>query len=184
AFGSSSYLVVKNHPEVSVKTGTTNDKRDNWTIGYTPSILVAVWVGNNDNSPMSYVASGVTGASPIWNEIISFALKDKKQEWPIKPEDVVGAHVCSLSGKMPNPDSPCQTRFEYFIKDTVPDEPETLRNFVEVNKETGQLATSKTPDEIKEMQEKTIIFDPLWMPLCLDCPVQTEAQIVKYPLSQ
>ncbi|MBU1127174.1 PBP1A family penicillin-binding protein, partial [Patescibacteria group bacterium] len=112
AFGSSSYLVVKNHPEVSVKTGTTNDKRDNWTIGYTPSILVAVWVGNNDNSPMSYVASGVTGASPIWNEIISFALKDKKQEWPIKPEDVVGAHVCSLSGKMPNPDSPCQTRFE------------------------------------------------------------------------
>ncbi len=182
AFGSSSYLVVNDHPEISVKTGTTNDKRDNWTIGYTPSILVAVWVGNNDNSAMSYVASGVTGASPIWNRIIGFALKDGKQEWPIKPEKVVGAHVCSLSGKMPNPESPCQTRFEYFIEGTVPNEPETLKNFVEVNKETNQLATSKTPDDLKEMQEKTIIFDPLWMPFCLDCQVQTEAQIVKYPL--
>ena len=79
-FGISSWLDIKNHPEVSVKTGTTNDLRDNWTIGWNPAILVATWVGNNDNTPMSYVASGITGASPIWNKIISYALKDKKAQ--------------------------------------------------------------------------------------------------------
>jgi len=178
AFGPSSYLVVKNHPEVSVKTGTTNDRRDNWTIGYNPSRLVAVWVGNNDNTAMSYVASGVTGASPIWNKIMTFALKDQKQEWPLKPEDVVGVSVCNLSGKMPNPDSPCETRFEYFLEGTVPSEVENLKTFVEVDKTNGQLASGKTPPENKEMQEHQIIFDPLGIPFCLDCPFPTESIII------
>ncbi|MGB9637353.1 MAG: transglycosylase domain-containing protein, partial [Microgenomates group bacterium] len=79
-FGPSSYLVVRNHPEVSVKTGTTNERRDNWTIGYTPSYLVAVWVGNNNNSQMSSVTSGVTGASPIWNRIFRYILEKQDQE--------------------------------------------------------------------------------------------------------
>ena len=175
AFGPSSYLVIKNHPEVSVKTGTTNDRRDNWTIGYNPSRLVAVWVGNNDNTAMSYVASGITGASPIWNKIMTFALKDQKQEWPLKPEDVVGASVCNLSGKMPNPDSPCETRFEYFLEGTVPSEVENLKTFVEVDKTNGQLASGKTPPENKEMQEHQVIFDPLGIPFCLDCPFPTES---------
>ena len=151
AFGAGSYLVVKNHPEVSVKTGTTNDKRDNWTIGFTPSRLVAVWVGNNDNEPMSYVASGITGASPIWNKIMSFVLKDTEQEWPTKPEGVVGAQVCALSGKAPNPEAPCETRFEYFIKGTVPSEVENLKTFIGIDKTTGQVATDRTPPEDKEM---------------------------------
>ena len=51
---------------VATKTGTTDDKRDNWTVGYTKSITVGVWVGNNDNSRMNpKIASGATGASPI-----------------------------------------------------------------------------------------------------------------------
>ena len=57
-FGSNSKLRIKDHPEVAVKTGTTNEMRDNWTIGYTPDKLVAVWVGNNDNSKMGSVVSG------------------------------------------------------------------------------------------------------------------------------
>lgn len=69
AFGALSTLTIPGH-EVAVKTGTTNSMRDNWTVGYTTDRLVAVWVGNNDNTPMSYVASGITGASPIWNNII------------------------------------------------------------------------------------------------------------------
>jgi 1A family penicillin-binding protein len=56
---------------IAVKTGTTNSLRDNWCIGWTPEILVATWVGNNDNSPMSWVASGVSGATPIWNKIMT-----------------------------------------------------------------------------------------------------------------
>ncbi len=178
-FGPSSTLVVKNHPEVSVKTGTTNDLRDNWAIGWNPSIMVATWVGNNDNSPMSYVASGITGASPIWNKIISFILKDKKEEWPLKPEGVVGGQICNLSGKAPNPDSPCQTRFEYFIEGTVPTEVENLKQSVEIDKTTGQLATDKTLPENREMQEKQIIIDPLGTRFCLDCTFPTEPRIIK-----
>jgi len=179
AFGSSSYLVIKNHPEVSVKTGTTNDKRDNWTIGFTPSRLVAVWVGNNDNTPMSYVASGITGASPIWNKIITYALKDKDQEWPMKPEGIVGAQICSLSGKAPNPESPCETRFEYFLEGTVPSETEALKTFIEVDKTTGQIATDKTSPENREIQEHPVIFDPLGTPFCLDCVFPTERAVFR-----
>src|SRR4030043_384829 len=178
AFGASSYLNIKGHPEVSVKTGTTNDKRDNWTIGYTPSRLVVVWVGNNDNTPMSYVASGITGASPIWNQIMTYTLKDLEQEWPMKPEGVVGPKVCALSGKMPNPDSPCETRFEYFIEGTVPSETENLKTFIEIDKTTGQMANEKTPPENRELQEHQVIYDPLGAPYCLDCIPSTGAMII------
>ncbi len=175
AFGPSSYLVIKNHPEVSVKTGTTNDRRDNWTIGYTASRLTAVWVGNNDNTPMSYVASGVTGASPIWNKIMTYALKDQKQEWPIKPDGVVGTSICTLSGKLPNPDHPCETRFEYFLDGTVPTETENLQTMVEIDKTTNQIATDQTPPENKELQQKQVIYDPLGTPFCLDCNASPSA---------
>jgi len=179
AFGSSSSLRVKNHPEVSVKTGTTNDLRDNWTIGWTPSVLVVTWVGNNDNSPMSYVVSGVTGASPIWNEIISHALKDKKESWPPKPENVVGRQVCALSGFLPNPDNPCPTRFEYFDQDNLPNL-ENLKASVEIDKTTNELVTKDTLPENKELQEKQVIYDPLNSPFCLDCTFPTQAQTI-YP---
>jgi len=180
-FGPSSWLVVKNHPEISVKTGTTNDLRDNWTIGWNPSILVVTWVGNNDNSPMSWIASGVTGASPIWNKVISFALKDKKEEWPLKPEGIVGTSICALSGKLPNPESPCQTRFEYFLEGTVPNQIENLRQFIEIDKTTRQLATNDTPPENREPQEKQIITDPLGTKYCLDCSFPEKPTLIKYP---
>lgn len=60
---------------VSVKTGTTDNKRDNWTIGFTSRVLVATWVGNNDNSPLNQaLASGITGAAPMWNRIMTYML--------------------------------------------------------------------------------------------------------------
>jgi 1A family penicillin-binding protein len=107
AFGPSSNLIIKDRT-ASVKTGTSNDKRDNWTIGYTPSYVVTVWVGNNDNSPMHPVlTSGVTGASPIWNEIMTEILKDKPDEIPLKPDTVITI--------------PCYFgRTEFFIRGTEP----------------------------------------------------------------
>lgn len=82
AFGSNSKLVIKNHPEVAVKTGTSNDLKDNLTIGFNKDYVVAVWVGNNNSSPMSRIASGITGAAPIWNGVMSSLLKDKPTiEW-------------------------------------------------------------------------------------------------------
>ena len=74
-FGRGSALDI---PGFAVKTGTTQEKRDNWTIGYNQSWLVAVWVGNNDNSPMSpYLESGNTGAAAIWNPIFNYLLSHK-----------------------------------------------------------------------------------------------------------
>ena len=93
AFGSRSELVIPNQI-VSVKTGTTNDLKDNWTIGFTPEFLVSVWVGNNDGSPMNQsLVSGVTGAAPIWNDIMSYILSEQDAEWQAKPPSVTSAQV-------------------------------------------------------------------------------------------
>lgn len=177
-FGPSSQLVIKKHPEVSVKTGTTNDKRDNWAIGYNPDILVVTWVGNNDNKPMSAVASGVTGASPIWNKITTFALKDKKENWPIKPEGVIGSQICVISGKLPG-DSGCQIGYEYFIAGTQPTETENLKLNIAIDKSTNQPVNSKTAPENVVMQDHSVSIDPLGTQYCLDCPPPTEPIIIR-----
>jgi len=175
AFGPSSFLVIKNHPEVAVKTGTTNDKRDNWTIGYTPDFLVATWVGNNDNKPMAAVTSGVSGASPIWNRVMSFLLRDKKQNWPLKPEGIVGASICAISGMLPG-NSGCQTRFEYFLQGTVPENEESLKKSILINKITNQpiqpgaLEENQPLPDWVEFQDRNVIIDPLGTIFCLDCP--------------
>ncbi len=89
SFGSNSPLVIPNK-RVSVKTGTTDNKRDNWTIGYTPTLLVAAWVGNNDNTPLSQaLASGITGAAPIWNKIMTPLSNKEHESALIIPENVI-----------------------------------------------------------------------------------------------
>jgi 1A family penicillin-binding protein len=92
-FGSNSKLVIKDKT-VAVKTGTTNSLKDNWCIGWTPSYLVATWVGNNDGRPMSWVASGVTGATPIWNKIMTEILKNKGNESWQKPDSLIRKNIC------------------------------------------------------------------------------------------
>jgi 1A family penicillin-binding protein len=88
-FGPASPLVIPNH-FVSVKTGTTDYKRDNWTIGYTPEFVVAVWVGNNNNEPMSQdLASGITGAAPIWHNIMQVLLDNRPDVKRSIPKNVV-----------------------------------------------------------------------------------------------
>lgn len=192
AFGPSSFLVVDGHPEVSVKTGTTNDKRDNWAIGFSPEVVVATWVGNNDNTPMSAVASGVTGASPVWNRIIKYALdkieagelsshgQERKRHghvMPQKPDGVIGATVCSLSGLLP-PESGCETRFEYFIDGTVPSAVENLKRGIPIDKATGGPITGNTPPDEVEMQEHLVLFDVLGTQLCLDCPTPEKPVVI------
>ena len=76
-FGSGSVLEIRGH-SVAVKTGTTNNNKDAWTVGYTPSYTIGVWVGNNDNKPMKKGGAGLAG--PIWNEITSFAVSKKESE--------------------------------------------------------------------------------------------------------
>jgi 1A family penicillin-binding protein len=93
AFGSNSLLNIPGH-KVAVKTGTTDNKRDNWTFGYTPEYVVGVWVGNNNNTPMNpALTSGVTGAAPIWNKIMTQVLKGKPDLAFEKPYEVIPAVV-------------------------------------------------------------------------------------------
>jgi len=92
-FGSNSLLNIKGK-NVAVKTGTTNNLKDNWCIGWTPTYLVAVWVGNNDASPMSWVASGVSGATPIWNRSMTYLIGKKENEnWEI-PKGLYRVEAC------------------------------------------------------------------------------------------
>ncbi len=118
AFGRNSVLHIPNQ-EVAVKTGTTNELKDNWTIGYTSDKLVAVWVGNNDNSRMSYVASGITGASPIWNKIMRSLLSDNNPHKFSKPDSIIQVDICTVTGTLPCAGCP-QVRKEYFADGTQP----------------------------------------------------------------
>jgi len=117
-FGAYSSLYIPSHT-VAVKTGTTESKKDNWTIGYTQDILTAVWIGNNDSSPMSpYLESGISGAAPIWHNIMVNLLKDTKdQPFPI-PSDVVKVDICKENGLLPC--GGCTKVPEFFLSGTEP----------------------------------------------------------------
>lgn len=119
AFGSRSVLYIPSH-QVAVKTGTTNDLRDNWTIGYTQNILVATWVGNNDNSPMSRVASGITGASPIWNKTITTLLQELPQQQFSPPDGLLKVAICRNTATRYCKECPSPIVYEYFVPGTEP----------------------------------------------------------------
>jgi 1A family penicillin-binding protein len=128
AFGSQSYLHFPN-TDVAVKTGTTNDYRDAWIVGYTRDISVAAWAGNNDNSPMEKKVAGFIIA-PLWNEFMQTALPKFKNESFTPPESFDENINPVLRGFW-------KGGINYFI-DTI----------------SGKLATEFTPEETK--QEKVV----------------------------
>ena len=123
---------------VSVKTGTTNDKKDNWTVGWTPSFIGGVWVGNNDNTSMKEVASGVTGASPIWRRIMLAALRNKTNEQIATPSGIISMDVDKISG-YPAHDG-FASKKEFFIKGTEPSGDDPIHKQIKVCKGEGKLA--------------------------------------------
>ncbi len=154
AFGPNSFLNIPGKT-VAVKTGTTNDKRDNWSIGYTKDITVGVWVGNNDNSPMNpKIASGVTGASSIWYQMMTQLLKKYQDGIPDKPDKVKAITVDSFLGGLPKEGQ--TTRSEYFIDGTEPKEISPYYKKLKISKANGKLANEV---EIKtgEFEEKEFI---------------------------
>jgi 1A family penicillin-binding protein len=102
----------------AAKTGTTNDFRDNLTVGYTPDLVVGVWVGNSDNSPMQGV-SGITGAAPIWKQIMEEALAGRPAADFVPPPGVVGMEICEYGGRVPSPNCP-RRRIEFFSANQLP----------------------------------------------------------------
>lgn len=137
-FGERSGLNIPGY-QVAVKTGTSNDKRDNWALGWTPNILVGVWVGNNDNSPMGKVASGISGATPIWRRVIMTALKEREKKEFLPPPEIVRAEVDVVSGYRAHDGFP--SRMEYFIKGTEPQGEDPIHVKLKVCPGKNKLAT-------------------------------------------
>lgn len=133
----------------AAKTGTTNDYRDNLTVGYTPQITVGVWVGNTDNTAMVDLPA-IVGAAPLWHAVMEYANLDRPVENWERPQDVVTVEVCQPSGQLPTAYCPAQE--ELFRRGTEPTTYDTVYQPFLINRETGLLATVYTPPERVEEQ--------------------------------
>ena len=181
AFGPRSALVIPNQV-VSAKTGTTNDLRDNWTVGFTPEYLVITWVGNNDNSPMNRrLVSGITGAAPIFNDLMRFVLTDKQPLWQEKPPDVESGMVCP-TGMPPQPGESCQQAGpELYWTQSKPSASTYKKKNVWIDPRTGLPPKFGEQVEGLVLEERTILQDPVTEQYCLDCsrPVNEEGKVVQ-----
>jgi len=135
-----------------VKTGTTNDFRDNWTVGYTPDLVVGVWVGNTDYTPMVNT-SGLSGAGPIWAEFMTEAINQIAGSNPssfTRPAGVVDRVICAISGTEPSEWCP-QQRSEIFASDQLPmAKTEDLWKRVMIDTWTGLTASDACSDYTDE----------------------------------
>ncbi len=119
AFGASArWLELPDRP-AAAKTGTTDDWRDGWTVGYTPSLVAGVWVGNADNTPMSKDGSGAITAAPIWRQFMQLAHEGRPVQGFARPPGVIDVEICADTGAQPGPDCP-NRRTEVFEADQPP----------------------------------------------------------------
>ncbi len=122
---------------VAVKTGTTSNFHDNWTVGYTPNLVAGVWVGNSDYQAMRDV-NGLTGAAPIWQETIRAILQNRPEDNFVRPPDMLQLDVCTYSGLLPT--SLCdKTHLEWFIPGTQPTQLDTVYRQVWIDSATGLI---------------------------------------------
>ena len=139
---------------VAVKTGTTSNFHDNWTVGYTPSLVVGVWVGNSDYQAMQDV-NGLTGAAPIWQETIRAILQNRPAEAFVRPADMLQLNVCTYSGLLAT--ALCdKTHLEWFIPGTQPTQPDTVYRQVWIDPATGRLANDSMP---LDRRRQVIVLD-------------------------
>ena len=145
-FACPSVLELADRP-VAAKTGTTNDTRDAWTVGYTPDIAAGVWVGYNDNTPMADVL-GSSGAGPIWQAFMARAHEGMPaHEFP-RPAGVTERETCVLSGTEPSA-SCAETRVEVFSTDNLP--PRADQDWLqeaEIDANSGLLANAYCRDNV------------------------------------
>lgn len=141
----------------AAKTGTTTDFRDNWTVGYTPDLVVGVWVGNTNNAPMVDV-TGISGAAPIWNEFMRRVLVGRPANGFQRPAELERVEVCAISGLLPT--SACTLRkSEWFIPGTAPTEYDQVYQVIDVDIQTGLPADENTPPE-RRMPQTFVALPP------------------------
>ncbi len=146
-FGQNNRLQLPGRP-VAAKTGTTQEYRDAWTVGYTPSLVTGVWMGNNNNEPMTGGASGSLVAASIWQGFMLKALGGKPAEEFVRPPGITEIAVDSLSGKLPTTYSP-ETKTEIFASFNVPEEYDDVHAPVTANNATQVYTVlhSEKPDD-------------------------------------
>lgn len=158
AFGRyAEYLILPDRP-VAAKTGTSNDFRDAWTIGYTPQIVTGVWVGNADNTPMNRV-SGAIGAAPIFRGVMEVAHRNLAPAEFYRPPGIVELDVCWPSGLLPTPEceEAGQVRRDIFLEGYEPERYDNIWRAFEINKVNGKLATPYTPRDLVERKVYMIL---------------------------
>ncbi|RPJ49521.1 MAG: penicillin-binding protein, partial [Chloroflexi bacterium] len=154
-FGRSSILNLDR--PAAVKTGTTTNFHDNWTIGYTPDLVVGVWAGNASHAAMRDV-NGLTGAAPIWHQAMRSMLAGKLAREFSRPAGLVQVEVCALSGRLPTPACPYR-RKEWFIAGTEPTSPDPYYRAVVLDSTTGRLADDTTPAD-RQVAEVALDLPP------------------------
>ncbi len=157
-----SWMFGRNSPlklpfAAAAKTGTTNDIRDNWTLGYTPDLVTGVWVGNADYTPMVNT-SGLSGAAPIWSQFMQFAVPYLTNGLPTpfaRPPGIVDKVVCRLSGTEPS--NWCKSQYtEIFAADQPPLPPsQDLVRRIRIDLWTGYQAS----DACKGPSEEVLVMN-------------------------
>ncbi len=164
AFGTGGVLTLPGRP-VAAKTGTTNGYVDGWTIGYTPSIVTAVWAGNTNNTPMKLGFGGSGVAGPIWKGFMSEALKDTPVEsFPEPPKNkskkaiLKGSHgggVTLLVDKVTNKLATSSTPEEYIVERTYI-LPHSILHYVNKDDPQGDLPENPADDPQYQIWENSI----------------------------
>ncbi|MFN2169564.1 MAG: transglycosylase domain-containing protein, partial [Anaerolineae bacterium] len=149
AFGEDNSLKLSR--PAAAKTGTTDDWRDSWTIGYTPELATGVWVGNADNTEMVKV-TGSGGAAPIWHNFMEKALGDQPASQFPRPDGIEEIEISADSGSLPSAASPPdRRRTEIFATGQGPLGPEhDFYQFVRIDVTTNALASEYCPGEVVE----------------------------------
>jgi membrane peptidoglycan carboxypeptidase len=146
--------ILKLDRVAAVKTGTTTNFHDNWTIGYTPDLVVGVWVGNSNYEAMHNV-TGLTGAAPIWHEVMRTVLEGKPDKPFVQPDGLVQVEICDLSGLLPTPACP-HIKKEWFIEGTQPTEADSFYKQVWIDSGTNLLADNLT---LPERRRQIVVLD-------------------------
>ncbi|MEO7910743.1 MAG: transglycosylase domain-containing protein, partial [Roseiflexaceae bacterium] len=133
AFGTLSALDIDR--PAAAKTGTTSDWRDNWTVGYTPDRVVGVWVGNADGQPMEAI-SGVSGAGPLWHDVMLAAHRGLPPRQFARPDGIVETMICAEGGLLPTPSCPA-TRRERFLVGSEPHQPDASHVALQIDTQLG-----------------------------------------------
>ncbi|MFN8376768.1 MAG: Ig-like domain-containing protein, partial [Anaerolineae bacterium] len=143
---------------VAVVNGMTGNNHDAWTVGYTPQLVVGARLGRDDSSEIALDTFGLSGAAPVWRAVMDYV--NARDVLPVttwqRPADIVTLNVCQLSGLLPTP--ACPLHQEIFLANAQPGQQDSYWRLVDVNRNTGQLATSSTP--ASDLERRTYFVPP------------------------